>query len=38
MEQYTINLFNSLIVWNNPFGVDVPVTEKPGDWFVQAET
>ena len=25
-----INLFNPLIVLNNQFGVDVPVTEKPG--------
>ena len=25
-----VDLFNSLIVWNNPFGVDVPLTEKPG--------
>ena len=33
----TINLFNSLIVWDNPFGVDVPLTGKPGGWFVQAE-
>ena len=23
-------VFNSLIVWNNPFGVDVPFSEKPG--------
>ena len=37
MEQLT-NLFNPLIVWNNPFGVDVPLTEKPGGWFAQAET
>ena len=27
-----------LIVWNNPFGVDVPRTEKPGGSFAQAET
>ena len=23
-------IFNPLIVWNNPFGVDVPLPEKPG--------
>ena len=22
--------FNPLIIWNSPFGVDVPLTEKPG--------
>ena len=22
-------LFNLLIIWNNPLGVDVPLTEKP---------
>ena len=22
--------FNSLVIWNNPFGVDVWLTEKPG--------
>ena len=32
------NPFNSLIVWNNPFGVDVPLTEKPGSSFAQAGT
>ena len=36
MEQLT-NLFNPLIVWNNLFGVDVPLTEKPGGWYAQAE-
>ena len=25
-------------VWNNPFGVDVLLVEKPGAWFAQAET
>ena len=30
--------FNQLIVWNNPFGVDFPLTEKPGGWFAQAGT
>ena len=34
----TLNLFNPLNVWNNPFGVDAPLTEKPGDSFEQAET
>ena len=29
------NLFNSLIVWNNPFEVDVSLLEKPGGWFAQ---
>ena len=24
-------LFKSLIVWNNPFGFDAPLTENPGD-------
>ena len=37
MEQLT-NLFNPLIVWNNLFGVDALLTEKPGDSFAQAET
>ena len=31
-----ISIFNPLIVWNNPFGVDVPLTEKPGGLFAQA--
>ena len=26
----SLNLFNSFIVWNNLFGVDVSLTEKPG--------
>ena len=36
MEQYTvllkvtINISKPLIVWNNLFGVDDPLTEKPG--------
>ena len=30
--------FNPLNVWNNPFGVDVPLTEKPGGLFAQAGT
>ena len=30
--------FNPLIVWNNPFGVDFPLTEKPGGGFAQAGT
>ena len=34
----TVSLFNKLIVWNNPFGVDVPLTEKPDGLFAQAET
>ena len=49
MEQYTIfswwsrlvwviNTFNPLIVWNNPFGVDVPYTEKPEVLLAQAGT
>ena len=29
---------NPLIVWNNPFGVDDPFTEKPIAWFAQAKT
>ena len=37
MELIT-NLFNPLIVWNNPFGVDAPLTEKPGGSFARAET
>ena len=37
MEQLT-NLLNRLIVWNNPFRVDAPLTEKPGGSFAQAET
>ena len=32
---YPINL---LIVWNNPFGADVLLTEKPGDLFAQVGT
>ena len=31
-------LFNPLIVWNNPSGVDVLLTEKPGGWFAQTGT
>ena len=27
--EYLTNLFNPLTVWNNPFGVNVPLTEKP---------
>ena len=44
MEQYTvllkvtINISKPLIVWNNLFGVDDPLTEKPGGWFAQADT
>ena len=34
----THNIFKPLIVWNNPFGVDVPFTEKPGGLFPQAGT
>ena len=30
------NLFNHLIVWNNTFEVDDPLTEKPGGQFAQA--
>ena len=32
MEPFGVThyLFNPLIVWNNPFAVDVPLTEKPG--------
>ena len=26
---FGVNLFESLIVWKNPFGVDIPRTEKP---------
>ena len=37
MEQLT-NLFNPVIVWNNSFGTDVPLREKPGGLFAQAET
>ena len=31
MEPFEVShyLFNSLIVWNNPFVVDVPLTKKP---------
>ena len=28
--------FKPLIVWNNPFAVDFPLTEKPGGGFAQA--
>ena len=31
-------VFNPLIVWNNPFEVDDPFTEKPVGWFAQAKT
>ena len=31
-------MVNSLVVWNNGFGVDVPLTEKPGSWFGQVGT
>ena len=30
--------FVSLIVWNNPFGVNFPLKEKPGGGFAQAGT
>ena len=30
--------FNPLIVWNNPFGVNFLLTEKPGGGFAQAGT
>ena len=30
-------IFLTLIVWNNPFGVNVPHTEKTGCGFLQAE-
>ena len=33
-----INLFNPLIVWNSPCGVDVLRTEKPRGSFAEAET
>ena len=36
--EYLSNLFNPLIVWNNPFGGDAPLTEKPGGSFAQAKT
>ena len=32
------NLFNPLIISNNPSGVDAPLTEKPAASFAQAET
>ena len=32
------NPLTGLTVWNNPFGVDDPCTEKPVCWFAQAET
>ena len=32
------NCFNPSIVWNNPFRVDAPLTEKPSDSFAQTET
>ena len=40
MEQYTTfdGVIKILIVWNNSFGVDVPLTENPGGWFPQART
>ena len=28
---------NPLIVWNDSFGIDVQLTEKPGGSFAQAE-
>ena len=34
----SLNLFNQLIVWNNPFRVHAPFTEKPGGSFPQEET
>ena len=30
--------FNPLIVWNNPFEVNVSLTEKPAGWFARAGT
>ena len=27
-----------MIAWNSLFGVDVPLTERPGGWFAQAGT
>ena len=30
--------FNPVIVCNNSFGIDVPLRDKPGGWFAQAET
>ena len=30
---WLINIFNSLIVWNNPSGVDVPLTEPGGSSY-----
>ena len=38
MVKGSFNVFNPLVVWNNPFGVDVPLTEKPGGLFAQAGT
>ena len=35
---WSFHIFNPLVVWNNPFGVDVPLTEKPGGLFPQAGT
>ena len=39
MESFGVALqyFWSIIL-NNPFGVDVPLTEKPDGWFAQAGT
>ena len=28
---------NRLFVWNNPFGIDDPFTEKPVGWLAQEE-
>ena len=38
IEQYILMEFNPLIVWKNPFGVDVRLTEKPGGWLAWART
>ena len=34
MEPFGVN---PLIVWNNPFGVDTPLTKKPAGSFAQVE-
>ena len=31
-------MFAGLVVWNNPFRVDVLLTERPGGSFAQVET
>ena len=36
--EYLTNLFNPLIVWNNPYGVNAPLTEKPAASSAQGET